>query len=486
MKKLLILLLFPLFSIGQKIPERMPNTYVFDYAHKLDSNQIAHLNKRIVDFKAESSIQMAVVVLDDLDGYEVEDFATKLFRTWGIGEKTLNNGVLYLVSPANRKARLEVGYGLEGDLTDADSKEVLVLAREFFKKEDYYTGIERVVSATIAHLKPISWEQRAKLKNAKLAEQKALAVKTADGLLTIGGWAGAFSLLALAIWLGFRIKSGRALRAEERRERRQVCEDAIKIFERIKSKIKPDSIEKEFDGYFARMKDLALPKEDYRKRLHAILRSFREMSGVKYYVSDDKEKINTITKESHNLQNKAQELLSLLSEIKLKVESLEAKNEFVRSFIKRLPTLRKQAEKTISKTPYGQDKLGLSIYATIIGWTGIMYLIYERAKSLEQAYSDIINYESKQEAERKERERVKKERDLYNSPAAVAKREKERLEQEEEERRRRKRREEEEEEDRRRSSSYASSSYDSGSSSSSSSFGFGGGSSGGGGASDSW
>jgi uncharacterized protein len=66
-----------------------------------------------------SGIQVVVATVNSLGGDEIEPYANALFRAWGLGEKSKNNGVLLLVAPKERKARIEVGYGLEGTLTDA-------------------------------------------------------------------------------------------------------------------------------------------------------------------------------------------------------------------------------------------------------------------------------------------------------------------------------------------------------------------------------
>lgn len=69
--------------------------------------------------------QLVVVTLASLQGYEVSDFANLLFRHWGIGQKDKNNGVLLVVALTERKLRIEVGYGLEGVLTDAVSRDII-------------------------------------------------------------------------------------------------------------------------------------------------------------------------------------------------------------------------------------------------------------------------------------------------------------------------------------------------------------------------
>jgi uncharacterized protein len=163
MKKIILLLLIiiPVFAYSQfKVPAKIPNTYVFDYDNKLTPENISALNRKLITFRDSSSIEIAVVVLSDLQGYEIEDVATDIFRKWGIGKKDLNNGVLYIVSPANKKARIEVGYGLEGSLTDYTAVSLQDDEKPFYRAGQWYGGIDTVVNNIINHLKPISWEQR--------------------------------------------------------------------------------------------------------------------------------------------------------------------------------------------------------------------------------------------------------------------------------------------------------------------------------------
>jgi uncharacterized protein len=80
-----------------------------------DEVEIDQMSKALED---KSSDQLVVVTLPSLQGYAIEDFGVRLARHWQIGQKDTNNGVLLIVAPKERKVRIEVGYGLEGVLTD--------------------------------------------------------------------------------------------------------------------------------------------------------------------------------------------------------------------------------------------------------------------------------------------------------------------------------------------------------------------------------
>jgi uncharacterized protein len=101
---------------------------------------------KLASLEAESGIQLVVATVKSLEGDYIEHYANTLFRAWGLGEKQKNNGVLLLVAPNDRKVRIEVGYGLEGTLTDALSKIIITNAMTpRFKAGDYGGGIERGV-----------------------------------------------------------------------------------------------------------------------------------------------------------------------------------------------------------------------------------------------------------------------------------------------------------------------------------------------------
>jgi len=100
----------------------------------------------------------------DQQGYEIEDYGYQLGRHWGIGQKEKNSGALLIVVPSERKVRIEVGYGLEGQLTDAVSRLIIQNAiAPRFKAGDYAGGINRGVDDIIQALAdPDEWRQRAK------------------------------------------------------------------------------------------------------------------------------------------------------------------------------------------------------------------------------------------------------------------------------------------------------------------------------------
>ena len=102
------------------------------------------LEKLSADLEAKSTDQLVVVTLKSLQGTSIEDYGYQLGRKWQIGQKDKNNGVLLIVAPNERKVRIEVGYGLEGTLTDALGSSIIqqaILPR--FRAGDFAGGITR-------------------------------------------------------------------------------------------------------------------------------------------------------------------------------------------------------------------------------------------------------------------------------------------------------------------------------------------------------
>lgn len=98
---------------------------VNDLGEILSSSEERRLESRIQRYRDSTGIEIGVLTVASLEGAAVEDFAHDVFKAWGIGEKTRDNGVLFLVAWEDHAARLEVGYGLEGALTDVESGRIV-------------------------------------------------------------------------------------------------------------------------------------------------------------------------------------------------------------------------------------------------------------------------------------------------------------------------------------------------------------------------
>lgn len=126
---------------------------VVDQANLLDPAQEATLTAKLAALETQSQRQFVVATIADLEGYDDSDYGYRLGRAWGIGDKERNDGLLLLVAPNDRKVRIEVGYGLEGIMTDALSHRIIqdkILPA--FRSNDYPGGINAGVDSVITQL----------------------------------------------------------------------------------------------------------------------------------------------------------------------------------------------------------------------------------------------------------------------------------------------------------------------------------------------
>jgi uncharacterized protein len=138
-------LLFANNAFAQNIIAKpSPATLVTDLAGVLSPEQKQALENKLVAIDDSSSNQIAVVIITSLDGYPKEEYATKLFRDWGIGNKKTNNGILLLIAVNDRQIRIEVGYGLEGAIPDITALNIIDNdIKPAFKAGNYYEGIDQ-------------------------------------------------------------------------------------------------------------------------------------------------------------------------------------------------------------------------------------------------------------------------------------------------------------------------------------------------------
>jgi uncharacterized protein len=142
-----------------------------DARQRIEAKLKAHEDK--------TSDQLVVATVSSLQDVTIEDFANGLFRFWKLGQAKTNNGVLLLVAPKERKVRIEVGYGLEGALTDALSKVIITTAvAPKFKTGDFAGGIEAGVDAILTILSGDAeeWQRRASVRSDETSSVDVIAI----------------------------------------------------------------------------------------------------------------------------------------------------------------------------------------------------------------------------------------------------------------------------------------------------------------------
>ncbi|WP_374471775.1 YgcG family protein [Phenylobacterium sp.] len=167
---------------------------VVDNADMLSAATEQKLTGELEQLEAQTGRQMVVATIPDLQGYEIEEYGYQLGRAWGIGQKGEDNGVVFLVAPAERKVRIEVGYGLEGVLTDALSNVILQQrVLPYFRQGQMEQGVVSGTEAVIQQLALPDEEAKARVAQAAAAPRPAQS----DG----GGGFALIFFLFIAFWV---------------------------------------------------------------------------------------------------------------------------------------------------------------------------------------------------------------------------------------------------------------------------------------------
>jgi uncharacterized protein len=126
---------------------------VVDQANVLRADTEQALTTTLAALEQKTGDQFVVVTLNSIEGLPIEDYGYQLGRSWGIGKAGKDNGLLLIVAPKERQVRFEVGYGLEGTLTDAATK--LIIERQIiprFQQADFDGGVRAGVAAVVGLL----------------------------------------------------------------------------------------------------------------------------------------------------------------------------------------------------------------------------------------------------------------------------------------------------------------------------------------------
>lgn len=167
MNKKLIIALLTIFSFfgnlfaqnsyipNKPSPAKLVNNFSKEFPNFISNQEQFLLEQKLESFYKSTSNQIAIVIVDDLNGYEPWEFATELGQKWGIGTKENNNGIVILIKPTggkgNRKYHIAVGYGLEGAIPDLASKRIQeseLLPN--FKQGRFYDGLDQTTNVLMA------------------------------------------------------------------------------------------------------------------------------------------------------------------------------------------------------------------------------------------------------------------------------------------------------------------------------------------------
>lgn len=152
-----ILLLFlcaflPAGAFAQQVTTIAPTgKWVTDAGSFLSDSEERLITQKLRAYADTTSTQMILVTVQDLNGYAASDYATELGRTWKVGQSEKNNGVVILVSRAERETFIATGYGMEGSITDAmASRVVRNIILPAFRQGAFFDGLNGAVDALMA------------------------------------------------------------------------------------------------------------------------------------------------------------------------------------------------------------------------------------------------------------------------------------------------------------------------------------------------
>ena len=156
----ILLVAFVVAGIAQKVPPRPnPPRLVNDFTNTLTSDQVATLEQKLVAYDDSTSNQVAIVIVASTEDYAPVDYATKLGREWGVGNKKTNNGLIILIAKNDKQIFIAPGYGLEGAIPDITAKSIIDNEiRPNFRENDFYKGLDL---GTTAIMKAAAGEYKA-------------------------------------------------------------------------------------------------------------------------------------------------------------------------------------------------------------------------------------------------------------------------------------------------------------------------------------
>ena len=188
----------PVSLFALDVPKR-PEGYVSDYAKLLSDSTRGRLEQALRDFEDKTGNQVLVATFPRLEGEVLENYSIRLAQAWKPGRKGKDNGVILVIFKEDRKVRIEVGYGLEGVLTDALCK--LIIENEIvprFRAGDYDGGIERAVTAILSATQGEYSAPRKVHRRTDFSINDGL-IKALFVLILIGLRAGASSVILLCL-----------------------------------------------------------------------------------------------------------------------------------------------------------------------------------------------------------------------------------------------------------------------------------------------
>ncbi|WP_322790758.1 TPM domain-containing protein [Sedimentibacter hydroxybenzoicus] len=133
------------YGLNIDLPEPTREFYINDFAGLMNDESKNNILKINLNYEnTEEKPQIVVVTVKSMQGLDENTYSVKLFEEWEIGNKGYDNGVLLLLALEERRIKIEVGYGLEGAITDSESGRILDESLDYLSEGDYSTGLENI------------------------------------------------------------------------------------------------------------------------------------------------------------------------------------------------------------------------------------------------------------------------------------------------------------------------------------------------------
>jgi len=153
---LIIILFSGSFLYSQDLPKQPnPPKLVNDFVGIFNQQENATLEHKLDEYARTSTTRICIVVVNDLQGLEKNDYAVRLAQKWGIGQKGTNNGILVLIKPktgnSKGEAYIAIGYGLESVITDASTRKIIEEEMlPYFRNNSFYAGVDKGISVLMS------------------------------------------------------------------------------------------------------------------------------------------------------------------------------------------------------------------------------------------------------------------------------------------------------------------------------------------------
>lgn len=194
-----------------------PASWISDTSGVLSADAHARLDTKLKQINQSSANEVAALIVPTLDGQSIEDVANATFKSWGVGKKNLDNGVLVVLAMKEHKSRIETGKGVEGDLPDLKTQDILNnVVRPYMRKGD----VEGALSHTFDAISSTIANHKADVAAGRTSSSDSCDV-SAVGLDQGNGWLLAFLVFGSLVWLAASLYKRRLEKAELELQRKK-------------------------------------------------------------------------------------------------------------------------------------------------------------------------------------------------------------------------------------------------------------------------